>query len=501
MRVLLVLGVIGHLLRLFSLAFIAPIVLALADRDYAVALYFAVALLATLLTGQILVRGYRPVRLFRRAEAMGVVAGVWLVIGHFAALPYIFCGLAPVDALFESISGFTTTGATILRDFSLGESAEGPTLTRAFFLWRAMTQWFGGLGVIALFVVVLPRLGIAGRQLFFAEASDAASEGIAPQIRETARRLWVLYTVLTAIEVLALILAGMTPYFAVVHSLTTLAAGGFSPNSLSFGGYQNPAAEWIVVVFMLLAGTSFTLQWRGFTGKPTAFLRDGEFLFYIGSILIGTLLLGYLLAGGVPSLDQLRAGAFQATSLISSTGFASTDYDLWTDGAKGVLIALMVIGGCAGSAAGGPKALRLLLVLKFLGSEITRFLHPRAVLPVRYGRRIIPAEILHAVFTLWVLYLVGYLIVGLLLVLLGEDLVTGFSAALACLGNIGPGFSVVGPMGNYADLPVLSKMILTIAMWVGRLEIVAVLALLHPHVWKSLQFSRVKKNLTKTTYD
>ena len=269
MRVLLVLRVIGHLLRLFSVAFIAPIVLALSDRDYQVALQFVVARLATLGAGHIFVQGYRPVRFFRRAEAMAVVSGIWLVIGHFSALPYIFCGLSPVDALFESISGFTTTGATILRDFSLGESpGGGPTLTRAFFLWRAMTQWFGGLGVIALFVVVLPRLGIAGRQLFFAEASDATSEGIAPQIRETARRLWVLYIVLTAIEVLSLILAGLQPYDAIVHSLTTLAAGGFSPHSQSFGGYQNPTAEWIVVVFMLLAGTSFTLQWRRFTGQP-----------------------------------------------------------------------------------------------------------------------------------------------------------------------------------------------------------------------------------------
>ncbi len=499
MRILLVLGVIGHLLRLFSLAFLAPILLAVLDTDYEEAGHFAIALVASLLCGQVFVLGHRKVQVFRRSEAMGVVAGTWLVIGHFGALPYIFAGLSPVDALFESISGFTTTGATILQGGFLDDTTGGPVFTRAFFLWRAMTQWFGGLGVIALFVVVLPRLGIAGRQLFFAEASDAAGEPIAPQIRETARRLWVLYTLLTGIEAIALMFAGLSPYDAVVHSFTTLAAGGFSPHSQSFGGYGNPTAEWIVVGFMVLAGTSFTLQWKGFTGRPRAFFRDGEFLFYAGSVLVGTLALAFLLAGvrgGVLGEAELREGAFQAASLLSSTGYASTDYNLWQDEARGVLIALMLIGGCAGSAAGGAKVIRLVLVLKFLWSEITRVLHPRAVLPVRYGRRVIPPEILHAVFTLWVLYLAGYLIVGLLLVLLGADLVTGFSAALACLGNIGPGFGGVGPMGNFAHFPVISKMILTLAMWVGRLEIVAVLALLHPHVWRNLQLGTVTKSVT-----
>ena len=490
MRVLLVSGVIGQLLRMFSVVFVAPIGLALWDREFRHAGYFAIGMATTLVGGLGLGSTYQRVQTLRRSEALAVVAGAWLVVGHFAATPYLFFGIPPVDALFESISGFTTTGATILRESSVDRYG------RAFFLWRAMTQWFGGLGVIALFVLILPRLGIAGRQLFFAEASDAASESISPQVKQTARRLWILYSLLTVLLMVALMVCGLTPYDSLVHALTTLAAGGFSPHSESFGGYHNPAVEWIVTIFMFLAGTSFSLLWRGFTGRPGAFFRDGEFMLYLGTTLIATVGLAFVVGGGVPTMDTLRQGAFQASSLISSTGFASVDYNLWGDDAKAILVAVMLVGGCAGSAAGGAKVIRLVLVLKFLWSEITQVLHPRAVLPIRYGRRIIPPEILRTVFTLWVRYLTGYLIVGLLLVLLGSDYITGFSAALACLGNVGPGFAQVGPMGHYADLPILSKLVLTFAMWIGRLEIVAVLALLHPHVWRNLQLKRTGSRLS-----
>ncbi len=482
MRVFLVLGVIGHLLRFFSFAFVAPILLALFDGDHKAVWHFGVGMLLAIGGSMALRLGYRDVRIFRRSEAMGVVAGTWLVVAHFAAVPYFLVGISPVDALFESMSGFTTTGATILAHFEY---------TRAFFLWRAMTQWFGGLGVIALFVVVLPRLGIAGRQLFFAEASDAAGENISPQIRESAQRLWILYSTLTLIQLLLLMATGLPPYESLVHSLTTMSAGGFSPNGESFGGYANHAAEWVTVIFMLLAGTSFTLLWKFFTSKPLAAVRDGEFLLYLGVAAFGSLAIAFVLAyeqnGFLPGFDELRLATFQVASLISSTGFASTDYNEWSDVAKALLIGIMVVGGCAGSAAGGPKVIRLLLVLKLLKTEITKVLHPRAVLPIRHGTRVIPPAILRAVFSLWVMFFVGYLAVGLVLVLLGGEFVPSFTAALACLGNIGPGFGEVGPMGNFSGLPILAKLILTFAMWIGRLEIVTVLALLHPHVWRNLQ--------------
>jgi len=323
-RIALVLGVIGQLLRMFALAFLPPLALAAWDRDWGATIGFAATMTSAVLVGSLMARLYQPVSVFRRSEAMAVVSGTWLLVGNFGAVPYILHGLHPVDAVFESISGFTTTGATILTDFSL--------YNRSFYLWRAMTQWFGGLGVIALFVVVLPRLGIAGRQLFFAEASGALGESLAPQIRQTAARLWILYAGLTAAEATLLaVFAGMPVYESIVHSFTTLAAGGFSPHPESVAGYANPTAEWIIVVFMILAGASFTLQWKVITGRPLAFLRDGEFVFYFGSALIGGLGAAWMLAGGLPSLEQIRMGAFQSASLVSSTGFASTDYNLWGD--------------------------------------------------------------------------------------------------------------------------------------------------------------------------
>jgi len=275
---------------------------------------------------------------------------------------------------------------------------------------------------------------------------------------------------------------------SLLHAFTTMSAGGFSPNPQSIAGYQNPAAEWVLVLFMLLSGTSFTLQYKVFTGRPLGFFRDGEFMFYVSVTCVGALSVACILAGGTPDLNHLRMAAFQATSLVSSTGFASVDYNVWSDPARALLIMLMVLGGCAGSAAGGPKAIRFLLVVKRMQREITRVLHPRAVLPLRYKKRPIPDEIVRAVYALVVLYLAGYFLFGVALVLLGSDLVTGFSAALACLGNIGPGFGPAGPMGSFADFSDLAKSVLVFAMWIGRLEIVAVLVLFHPDVWRAIRW-------------
>ena len=479
MRLVLVFGVVGQLLRYFSAAFLPPLALAVFESDWSAVSEFAFALLLSFVVGTLTGRGLPQSPNLHRDEALAVVAFTWLTLATFAAIPYLFEGLSPVDALFESMSGLTTTGATVLQSF---DSHGAP-----FFLWRAMTQWFGGLGVIALFIAVLPRLGIAGRQLFFAEASSVASEAIGPRVRDVANRLWVLYTVLTAILAAALWVCGMTPYQALVHSLTTLSAGGFSPDPLSIAGYQNPAAEWVLIGFMILSGTSFSLQYRAFTGQPLALVRDREFQAYLGAAVLGMLGIAWALPGDIPDLDQLRTSAFQSASLISSTGFASTDYEVWPDRARVILILVMLVGGCAGSAAGGPKVVRHLLVIRSVRCEVTRVLHPRAVIPLRHAGKVVSDEVARAVAALVLLFAIGYVVSGLLLVLMGSDLVTAFSAALACLGNIGPGLGPVGPMGNYAALSTPAKLLLIVDMWIGRLEIVTVLALLHVDVWRYLR--------------
>lgn len=476
-------GVIGKLLRFFSVAFVAPFVLAIVDADYVSSLHFVAAGLVSYAFGSFLSTRFEPGVVFRRSEALGVVAGSWLILGHVGAIPYFMAGLSPEDALFESISGFTTTGATILRDFDL--------YGRSFFLWRSMTQWFGGLGVIALFVVILPQLGIAGRQLLFTEASGAPGEAVSPQARNTATRLWILYILFTAIQAgLLRFVADLSSFDAICHSMTTMAAGGFSPEAESVMGLQNPTAEWIIIVFMMIAGTSFPLLWTTLTKRPLELFRDGEFRFYIICLTLAAVGLAFILSGGFPDLSTLRTGLFQSLSLITGTGYASADYSVWVDGALILLVFVMLVSGCAGSAAGGVKAIRNLLFLKFIWREITRVLHPRAVIPLRYKGRAVPNEILRAVLTILLLYLLGYFVLALLLILLGQDLITGFSASLACLGNIGPALGGAGPMDSYAHFNLPSKLVLTIAMWIGRLEIVTVLALLHPHVWLNLSWRK-----------
>ncbi len=500
MRVALVLGVVGQLLRLFSLAFVPPLLLAFFDGLFPHADWphhpeaewwyesaqFAVALVAALGFGTLLARRLpSSTPMFRRAEALAVVFGTWLTIAAFGAVPYLFHGLSPINAIFESVSGFTTTGATIL------SGTDWLHRPRAFWLWRAMTQWFGGLGVIALFVIVLPRLGIAGRQVFFAEASTAPGEAVSPSVRHTAKRLWIFYVGLTLLQTVLLLVVADLPWFeSFVHSLTTLAAGGFSPNPASVMGYDNPAMEWIFIPFMFVAGASYPLMYVACTRNPLVVLRDGEFGLYTIVSLVATAALAFLLVRGfAPSELELRAAAFQVTSLISSAGFASVDYQLWAPGLKILLIFVMIMGGCAGSAAGGVKEVRFLLVLKFLWRELTRVLHPRAVIPIRHKGEAVSGRVMWAVFTLVLLYLVGYAVVAIPVVILGADLETGFAASIACLSNVGPAFGDAGPMGTYDGFPLATKIILTGAMLIGRLEIVTVLALLHPHVWRRLSWS------------
>lgn len=479
MRLSVVAAVVGELTRYFALAFVLPVLLAIWDAELWSAVAFGSSAALTFAVGTLASWRFKPPSSFYREEALAIVALTWVAIAVMGAVPYTLLGLSVPDALFESMSGFTTTGATILTDFSPHD--------RSFFLWRAMTQWFGGLGVIALFVVVLPALGIAGRQLFFAEASYTSGESVAPRVREAASRVWVLYCALTAICAALLMVTGFSGYEAVVHSLTTLAAGGFSPSDTSVAGYANPGAEWVLVIFMFLAGASFPLQVRLFTVGPRALLKDDEFWFYLAVCAGGAILVAAMLSGGVPSLDTLRMGFFQSSSLISSTGFASVDYDQWSLATRLVLVVVMVVGGCAGSAAGGPKAIRHLLAMRHIVREIRQVLHPRAVLPVVYGGRGLPDQAMRAVFTLVLLYAGGYFFFGSILVAGGMEPLDGYSASLACLSNVGPGFGVVGPMMSFGTLPAWMKLLLTFAMWIGRLEILTVLALLHPDAWQRIR--------------
>lgn len=479
MHVPTVVQLIGVILRMFGVMLLAPAGVALAYRETADAIGFPLVAAGTVALGQLMTRAATVIpEDLKRVDALATVAGTWLVIAAVGGVPYLWSGLGPIDAVFESMSGFTTTGATVFRDFA--------DHSRSIFFWRALTQWLGGMGVIALFVAILPRLAIGGRQLFFAEAPGPADERLTPQIRKTAAALWKLYTLLTVAQVVALYAAGMSLFDSVCHAFTTLAAGGFSPHPASVMGYQSAAVEWIIIAFMFLAGANFALQYRLGRGQPAALTCDEEFRVYTAIVFVATALLTvFIWNDALGVVGSVRTAMFQVVSILTTTGFASVDFQLWSDQAKGVLLVLMFIGGCAGSAGGGPKVVRHILIARYTLLELKRTLHPRAVLPVKLGGRVVPDDVMRGVLVFFLFYLLVFGVCCVVVISLGADIVTGVTATIACLGNIGPGFNSVGPMGHFGDLHPLSKLVLTAAMWVGRLEVLTVLALLHPEVWRA----------------
>jgi trk system potassium uptake protein TrkH len=482
MRIPVVIHTIGAFLGYFSLTYLAPLLVSVYYRESRDAIGFLATGLGSAVVGYAMTRGQRTrTEDLRRVEGLAIVAFAWILLSWSAAVPFAIAGLGPIDAMFESMSGLTTTGATVFRNFD--------DYGRGIFFWRALCHWFGGVGVIALFVAILPRLGIGGRQLFFAEAPGPTDEKLTPQIRKTAAALWTVYAGLTGLQIIALIAVGMPVFDSICNAMATLAAGGFSPNPTSIAGYNNPAAEWVIIIFMFLAGANFALHYRTLRGELSVLPRDEEFRAYAGIVALAVVLLVIFLAPDMPSLaDRIRHGAFQALSIITTTGFASADFQLWNDQSKMVLLVLMFIGGCAGSAAGGPKVVRQVLIARYTLIELRRTLHPRGVLPVKLGGRVVPDDVMRGVLVFFLFYLLVFAVCTMIVSALGLDLVSAISASIACLGNIGPGFNTVGPMANFADLHPVSKIVLTAAMWIGRLEVLTVLALLRPEVWRMARF-------------
>ncbi len=427
----------------------------------------------------------------RRMEGLATVAVSWLLLVLIGAIPYSANGFAPADALFESMSGLTGTGATILTDFD--------AVSEGVFLWRSLSEWVGSMGVIALFIAVLPALGIAGRQMFFAEAPGPTEERLTPRIRNTALYLYTLYVGLTVLQAGLLIGFGMPPFDAICNSLSTVSAGGFSPHPGSIGGYDSSLIEWTVIAFMLLAGANYAFQFQAIRGRPLTLLRSEEFRLYLVIVVAATLLLACTLGSDdVPlwewiatdalSEDTLRRAGFQALAIITTTGFATEDFALWAQASQTILLLLMFCGGCGGSAAGGPKLVRVWLIAKSTLVELFQTVFPRAVRPLRLDGRRVPDDALRAVVSFLLLYLLLFALSVGVVGLAGTDMPTAVTASIATLGNIGPGLGDVGPFGNYAHFPDAIKVYLSLNMWIGRLEIITVIIFLHPAAWLGIRW-------------
>lgn len=470
----------AKLLLLVALTLLAPLILAIYDGAARTITAFAVTFVATVLSSLVLRFAGRAAPLsLHRKDALGIVGLSWVCLGVLGAVPFLVEGsiLNPISALFEAVSGFTTTGATVISD------VDG--LSRATNLWRCLSHWIGGMGIVVLFVAVFPQLGVGAKHLFRAEVPGPISEGLRPRIRQTALALWWIYAGLTAVCGALFLVAGMSPYDAICHAFSTLGTGGFSTRTASVGGFHNPAIEWIAIVFMLLAGMNFGLYYTAIRGRPGALLRDYETRFYLAVNALVIIVVFVCIRGRHPGLDSaLRAAAFQTTAVTTTTGFMTEDFDTYPDIARFLLLACMFMGGCAGSTAGGLKASRVWALLKLGVNAVAATLRPNSVLVVRLGRVVVPNDVLREIAVYTTTF--GFIFFGAsaTLVALGMNIETGASASIACLSSIGPGLGGVGPSQSYAVVPTLGKLVLVFCMIAGRLEIFALLALFTGEAWK-----------------
>jgi trk system potassium uptake protein TrkH len=414
----------------------------------------------------------------RPRDGFLVVGSAWVLASVFGALPYVATfTLGPVDALFEATSGFTTTGSSVMTDVSGAQ--------RALLLWRAITQWLGGMGIILFTIAILPLLGIGGMQLFKAEVPGPVADKVRPRVAETARRLWLVYVGLTVAEVAALAAAGMHPFDAVCHAMTTLATGGFSTRDLSIGEYNSAAIDWIVTVFMLIAGMNFVLHYRLLTGRVRSVWRDAELRYFLwvagGAVAV---IAWVLLRAGYTVEEAVRLGAFNTISILTTTGYVTADFERWPHLAQLVFLLLMVLGGMSGSTAGGVKSLRVLLGLRALRVSFDRLVHPRAVRPVKHEGRPVSEEVLAGIWSFFLAYLLISAAAAALIAADGYDLVTAFSASLTAIGNVGPGLGDVGAYDNFAHFPGFLKIVLSFCMLAGRLEVFTLLVLFLPSFWR-----------------
>ncbi|MFC2152432.1 TrkH family potassium uptake protein [Bacteroidota bacterium] len=416
-----------------------------------------------------------------KREGYIIVSLVWVIFSIFGSLPFIISGAIPsyTDAFFETMSGFTTTGASILNDIE--------AMPHGLLFWRSLTQWLGGMGIIVLSIAILPMFGIGGMQLFVAEVPGPTPDKLHPRIKETAKRLWGIYVLFTFAEVILLKLGGMNWFDAVNHSFTTMATGGYSTKQASIADPSfSPFIHYVIIVFMFLAGTNFTLSYFALHFKFGKVFKNEEFRFYLGFILLFTIIIAFALwyFEGYNPEKSFRESLFQVVSIITTTGFATANYLKWMPFVIVMIFALMFFGGSAGSTGGSIKIIRVTLLLKNSYQELKRIIHPNAIIPVRVNGKTVPPQIISNILAFVVFYMLISILSTVVISALGYDLETSLGAVAATLGNIGPGIGMVGPIENYAHIPDFGKWFLSFLMLIGRLELFTVLVLFSPAFWK-----------------
>ena len=477
-----ILNILAALITLLGFSMLVPagIAFGFGESDLSGFLYsFAISILIGLPIWFFTRKGYSVTN----KDGFAIVTFAWIITGIVGALPFYLSGAIPnvTDAFFESMSGVTTTGATIIGNpATLPHLPNGiESLPHGILFWRSFIQWIGGMGIIVFTIAILPLLGVGGVQLFKAEVPGPVSDKIRPRVRETAKFLWMVYLGITIAEIIMLQIAGMNWFDAVCHSFTTMPTGGFSTKNASIGFYDNIGIHYIMIFFMFIAGVNFSLHFRAISGDIKSYFRNSEFLTYFWLIALVTVVLTFSLVikSGNWSHAFFLDSLFQTVSILTTTGYATADYELWAFFAQFLILILMFIGGMGGSTGGGMKIVRVMLILKYAALETRRMLHAKAIIPIRIGKKYISGDVIRNTLGFFLFYIFIFVFTSFFLTTLNIDLKSSMGVAASALGNIGPALGEFGPTDNYALLPGVGKWLLTFCMLLGRLEIFTVVVL------------------------
>ena len=474
--------VLSAVASVVGVSMLLPAAVSAVYKEWDVFRIFLLCSLPVILAGQIVMRSIPSQRSedLRMRDGFFIVGVSWLAMSLIGALPFVLSGAIPnlADAYFETASGFTTTGSTILTEIE--------HLPRGILFWRSFTHWLGGMGVLVLTIAILPKLGIGGQKIMRAETTGPTMDKISFTVNDTAKTLYKIYLVFTILEAALLCLGGLSLYDALLHTFGTVGTGGFSSYNASIGAFRSSYVDWVIGIFMMLCGVNFSLYSNVYKKTPMKIFRDVEFRVYVGIICGSTLFVTVMLLvhrfyGSF--LEALRYAFFQVSSIMTTTGYGTTDFDLWPLPCRFVLFMLMLVGGCAGSTGGGMKVIRAILIYKLVRRGVFRKLHPRAVSPIKVGDTTIAAETMSGVAGFVLLFLFTIVISTALISLEGVSLTTALSSVVACLSNIGPGFEAVGPTQNFAFYSAPAKLLLSVLMIAGRLELFTVILLFTPVYW------------------
>lgn len=473
-----VLQILGFLLLFLGAALLLPIPWAIyyGESDW---IYFLQSALPCFLLGGLSFVTSDKNQDLRPKEGFAVVTFGWITLSAFGALPYYLSGAIPsfTDAFFETISGFTTTGASILTDIE--------SLSYSILFWRNLTNWLGGMGIIVLTIAILPFLGVGGMQLFKAESPGPIADRLKPRITETAKLLWLVYLIYTVIIVILLLFGGMNLFDSICHAFSTIATAGHSPKNTSIGYYSSFYIDYVIIIFMMIASINFSLHYKLLTGDWRALIKNYEFRFFLIVVIIASLIIiGDKLINTEDTIAWiLDSTLFQVLAITSTTGLGNSDYELWPMLSQKIIFVIMFMGGMAGSTAGGIKVIRIIVLIKFVFHEIKKLIHPNAIINMRIGDQLIDRSIIMNVMGFLVMFCLIALFGTVAISMMGLDFLTSFSAVITTLNNVGPGFGLIGPTDNYAFIPDAGKWILSFFMLVGRLEFFTVLILLTPQYW------------------